>query len=94
MCTLNIQQGCFRHPKIFKWIKSNIINEFAYVVSSQWVLFEQKIYVGFYVKKIEFQRLKLYFQSNLMKTNENGLKTLSFNDKDKIKGKVNNTKLV
>ena len=26
------------------------------------------------------------------KTNENGLKILSFNDKDKIKGKVNNTK--
>ena len=27
----------------------------------------------------------------LRKTNKNGLKTLSFNDKDKIKGKVNST---
>ena len=29
----------------------------------------------------------------LRKTNENGSKTLSFNDKDKIKGKVNGTKI-
>ena len=29
---------------------------------------------------------------NLRKTNENGLKTLSFNDKDKIKDKVNSTR--
>ncbi|RXH93964.1 hypothetical protein DVH24_016031 [Malus domestica] len=28
-----------------------------------------------------------------MKTNENGLKTLSFNDNDKIKGKVNSTRI-
>ncbi|RXH88906.1 hypothetical protein DVH24_000505 [Malus domestica] len=28
-----------------------------------------------------------------MKTNENDLKTLSFNDKDKIKGKVNSTRI-
>ncbi|RXH77305.1 hypothetical protein DVH24_023579 [Malus domestica] len=28
----------------------------------------------------------------LVKTNEKGLKTLSFNDKDKIKGKVNSTR--
>ena len=27
------------------------------------------------------------------KTNENSLKTLSFNDKDKIKGKVNSTRI-
>ena len=59
--------------------------------SSQCVLFEQKIYVGFYVEKIEFQRLKSYFQSNLMKTNENGLKTLTFNNKDKIKDKMNSS---
>ncbi|RXH68773.1 hypothetical protein DVH24_031106 [Malus domestica] len=30
---------------------------------------------------------------NKRKTNENGLKTLSFNDKDKIKGKVNSTRI-
>ena len=29
---------------------------------------------------------------NIRKTNEKGLKTLSFNDKDKIKGKMNSTK--
>ncbi|RXI03649.1 hypothetical protein DVH24_004301 [Malus domestica] len=30
---------------------------------------------------------------NVKKTNEKGLKTLSFNDKDKIKGKVNSTRI-
>ena len=29
----------------------------------------------------------------LRKTNEKGLKTFSFNDKDKIKGKVNSNKV-
>lgn len=55
--------GChIRHPKKFKWVKSHIINEFAYVDSSQLVLFEQKTYFGFYVEKINFQELKSYFQ--------------------------------
>ena len=35
---------------------------------------------------------KYFFVILFRKTNEKNLKTLSFNDKDKIKGKVNSTR--
>ena len=40
-------------------------------------------------RKCEWAKTKFSKRKN----NENGLKTLSFNDKDKIKGKVNSTRI-
>ncbi|RXI04493.1 hypothetical protein DVH24_038767 [Malus domestica] len=44
-------------------------------------------------KALWFGRQHTLFFLFFRKTNEKGLKTLSFNDKDKIKGKVNSTRI-
>ena len=46
------------------------------------------IFIFVILKNVPHVLIQYFF----WKTNEKGLKTLSFNDKDKIKGKVNSTR--
>ncbi|CAN6703295.1 unnamed protein product [Malus baccata var. baccata] len=51
------------------------------------------LYFVLIIKIQSFETLFISFPLFLRKTNKKGLKTLSFNDKDKINGKVNSTKI-
>ncbi|RXH68029.1 hypothetical protein DVH24_028176 [Malus domestica] len=74
---------------ILSYSKQPPLHETGWCSCSQGVFLYHENYTFCHFCQFTKEAIALF----LRKTNENGLKTLSFNDKDKIKGKVNSTRI-